>query len=180
MTANPIPDKVAILLLCCRPALAEMAENFIGRKARVTLRYSSGGLVTTPFIMPRMAGSVGSHGVKHDVAADFQKMTVFLNENSFESSLKEMTDPAMLLVIGLGVYPIELPHSFGQVSIRRFNDQMIVVIHQAISMADQMKSFVDLSKCVQEKFTITIVLEDRFALVSARRDMIKRTVVLNA
>ena len=47
-------------------------------------------------------------------------------------------------------------------------------------MADQMKSFVDLSKCVQEKFTITIVLEDRFALVSARRDMIKRTVVLNA
>jgi hypothetical protein len=69
-----------------------------------------------------MAASVGPHGIKHDVPADFQKMAVFLNENSFESSLKQMTDAAMALVIGLGVYPIELPHSFGQVSIRRFND----------------------------------------------------------
>lgn len=128
-----------------------MAENFIGRKTRVSLGSSSRGLVTTPFMMARMVGTFCSHRVKHDVPADLQKMAVFLNENSFESPLKQMTDPAMALVVGLGVYPIELPHSFGQVSIRRFNDQVVVIVHEAISMADPVKPFVDLSERVQEK-----------------------------
>jgi hypothetical protein len=127
-----------------------------------------------------MAGTLCSHRVKHDVAADLQKMAVLLNENSFESSLKQMTDPAMALVVGLGVYPIELPHSFGQVSIRRFNNQMIVIVHQAIGMADPVKPLVDLSERIQEKFTITVMLEDRLALVAARCDMIQDTVVLNS
>ncbi len=43
-----------------------------------------------------------------------------------------------------------------------------------------MKPFVDLSKCIQEKFTITVILEDRFVLVSAGGDMVKGTVVLDS
>jgi hypothetical protein len=38
-----------------RPALAEVAENFVGRKTGVPLDFPRGDLVTTPFIMPRMA-----------------------------------------------------------------------------------------------------------------------------
>jgi len=60
-----------------------------------------------------MVDTLCSHRVKHDVAADLQKMTIFLNENSFESLLRQMTDPAMTLIVRLGVYTIELPHSFG-------------------------------------------------------------------
>jgi hypothetical protein len=126
-----------------------------------------------------MAGTLCSHPVKHDVAADLQKMTLFLNENAFESSLKQMTDPAMALVVGLGVYPIELPHSFGQVSIPGFNEKAAGIVHQAISMADPVKPFVDLSERIEGKFTITVVLEDPFALVAAGCDMIKSTVVPN-
>jgi hypothetical protein len=42
------------------------------------------------------------------------------------------------------------------------------------------KPFVDLSERIQEKFTITVMLEDRLALVAARCDMIQDTVVLNS
>ena len=38
-------------------------------------------------------------------------MAILLNDNSFEPSpLEEMTYPAIVLVLGLGVYTIELPH----------------------------------------------------------------------
>jgi hypothetical protein len=107
-------------------------------------------------------------------------MAVFLNENPFESSLKQVTDPTLALVVRLRVYPIELPHSFGQVSIRRFNDEMIVIVHYAISMADPVNPFVDSSEHVQEKLTMAVILEDRFTLVPARGDMIESTVVLNS
>jgi hypothetical protein len=107
-------------------------------------------------------------------------VAILLNENRFESSLEEMAHLAMAFVVGLRVYPIELPHSFGQVSIRRFNDQMIAIVHQAVGMTDPVKALSDVSKRIQKKFAIAVILEDGFAIFSAGCDMIKRTVVFNS
>ena len=78
-------------------------------------------------------------------------MAILLNKNSFEPSLEEMTHPVMALVIGLGVYTIELSHSFGQVSIGSFNDQVIVIVHQAIGMTDPVKTLVDCARVSRNK-----------------------------
>ena len=96
-------------------------------------------------------------------------MAILLNEKSFEPSLEDMTHPPMTFVIGLGVYTIDLPHSYGQVSIRCFNDQRIVIVHQAVGMADPVKALDDLSKRIQKKFAIAVISE--IALPSFPRDV---------
>ena len=50
----------------------------------------------------------------------------------------------------------------------------------ALGMADPVTALYDLSKRIQEQFAIVVVFKDRFAIVSARRNMIKRTVVFDS
>jgi hypothetical protein len=65
--------------------------------------------------------------------------------------------------------------TLGQVSIRRFNDQVIVIVHQAIGMTDPVKTLADLRQRIEKQSPVAVVLKDRFAFVSAGCDMIKRT-----
>jgi hypothetical protein len=46
-----------------------------------------------------------------------------------------MSEPIMFSIEILGIYTIELVHPFGQVGVRRFNQQMILITHQAVGMA---------------------------------------------
>jgi hypothetical protein len=87
-----------------------------------------------------------SYRIEYYITADIEKVSVLLNENSFKPPLKEMTNPAVPLIKCLGIHAIEPPHSLRQVSIRCFNDQVIVVVHQAIGIANPMETLRDLSK----------------------------------
>jgi hypothetical protein len=91
-----------------------------------------------------------------------------------------MANPAMALVKGLGINTVKLPHSLRQVSIGCFNDQVIVIVHQAIGMAKPVKPLRDPRQSVQKQFSIAVVLEDRFPIVTAGSDVIKRAVVLDS
>src|SRR5688500_1273515 len=101
-----------------------------------------------------MAAGLCSYRVKYNVTTDLQKVAVLLNKNCFKAPLEEMANAAMSLVVGLGIYAIELPHSFRQISIGCFNHQVIVVVHQAIGMANPVKTLDHSCKRIQEKFSI--------------------------
>jgi hypothetical protein len=58
---------------------------------------------------------------------------VFLNQYGFESTLKYVADTLMLSIEILRVSAIEELHAFGQSWRIGFNQQMIVIVHQAIS-----------------------------------------------
>lgn len=48
--------------------------------------------------------------------------------------LKEMPHPFVSSVVNLSVAAIELPHAEREVQLRGFNQEMVVVVHQAMGM----------------------------------------------
>lgn len=89
-----------------------------------------------------------------------------MDKNSFIPALEQMTDPTMPFVEELCVNAVQLPHSDRQIAIRRFNEEMIVVSHETVAMANPMISPINVLKGVQEVFAVVVILEDRLLLVS--------------
>jgi hypothetical protein len=56
---------------------------------------------------------------------------------------------------------------------------MVVVIHQAVSMAKPVKSLGHLGKDSKKKLPITMIPKDRFLLVPPGGDVIERAVVFD-
>jgi len=57
---------------------------------------------------------------------------------------------------------------------------MIVVGHEAISVANPIVTLINVLKGVQKVFAVSVVLEDRLLFVSTRSDMINSTGVFYA
>ena len=78
----------------------------------------------------------------------------------------------MPFVKELRIDTVQLPHAEGKVSVRRFNQQMIVVVHETVGVADPIVAFIDVLKGVQEVNTILVVFEDGLFLIAAGGDVI--------
>lgn len=78
----------------------------------------------------------------------------------------------------MGIDAIELPHPVGEIGFRCFEDQVIVVVHQTIGMAEPVKTVSNLPQALQEGLTISIILEDIVPGIPPGRHMIDRSVKL--
>jgi hypothetical protein len=58
-----------------------------------------------------------------------------VHKDPFEPPLEHMTRSLVAPVKELRVHTVELPHPQGEVAIRRFNQEMIMVVHEAVGMA---------------------------------------------
>jgi hypothetical protein len=61
---------------------------------------------------------------------------LFFHQNGREPSLEEMSHSMMSPVVRLRIAAVELPHAKRQIRLWGFQEEMIVVIHQAIGMAE--------------------------------------------
>ena len=127
-----------------------------------------------------MADCFCSHRIEHHITADLQEVAVFLNEDGFKPSLKDVTNPPMSLVKFLGINAIKLSHSLRQVSIRGFDDQVIVIVHQAIGVANPVEALVNVSESAEKQFAVAIFLKNGFTIISSRCDVVKRSVILDS
>ena len=107
-------------------------------------------------------------------------MAVFLNKDRLVSPLEEMTDPSMQFIEELRIHAIQLPHAERQIAIRRFDQQMIMVVHQAVSVADPIVALVDMLESVEKVYAVLVGLEDRLFFISPGGDMVDSAGVLNA
>jgi len=62
-------------------------------------------------------------------------MRVFLDNDRLVSALEEVPGPVASVVEELSINAIRLAHAEGEVSVRGFDEEMIVVVHQAVGMA---------------------------------------------
>jgi hypothetical protein len=120
-----------------------------------------------------MVDRLSPHGIKHHIAAHFEKMALLLNQDPFKAPLKQMPDSVVPSIQCLRVNAIQLPHPLGQVPIWRLDYQMIVVIHQTVGMADPVKALGDLKKGSEKQFTVSVVPKNRLAFVAPRSDVVQ-------
>jgi hypothetical protein len=65
-----------------------------------------------------------------------------------------------------------LPHAEGEIAIRGFDEEVIVVVHEAESMAKPVVALIDVSENPKKGLSVLIVLKNGFLFVPARSDMI--------
>jgi hypothetical protein len=113
--------------------------------------------------------------IEYHISARLKKMAILLNQDCLKPSLKEMPYPAMSLIESLRIDTVQLPHAFRKISIGCINEQMVMIVHQAVSVAEPIVSKGNIRKGIQEKRSILIVSENCLSFVSSTRNVIDST-----
>jgi hypothetical protein len=107
-------------------------------------------------------------------------MAVFLNEDRFVSALEQMTCPLMTFIKQLCIDSVQLPHTKGEVTVRRLDEEVIVVVHHAVGVTEPIIAFIDMLERVQEVDAVMVVFENGFLFITARGDVVDGTGVFYA
>lgn len=125
--------------------------------------------VTAPGPVSRPARS---HRVQHHIARQFQQIGIFLNEDRFVAPLKDMTDPLVGPIEPLLVDAVELAHAFGQIGIRRLDEQVVMVRHEAVRMHRPIETLPHVAEDVEKQPPVDISAIDVLAPITARGDVV--------
>ena len=94
------------------------------------------GVVAAPRPVLGQVADACPHGVEHHVASQFQQVRLALHDDGLESALKNVTDPVVRAVVPLGIDAVELAHTGAQVAVDGLYNDMKVVVHQAVGVAE--------------------------------------------
>ncbi len=91
-----------------------------------------------------------------------------------------MARPAVPPIEGLGVDTVELAHPPRQVRLRGLNQQVVVVVHQAVGMAEPPIAGDDLAEGLEKDLATRVVPEDLLPGVPPGGEMIDRTRIFDS
>ena len=79
-------------------------------------------------------------------------------EHRFVPALEEVTCSPMPLIENLRIESIQLSHADGKIAIRGFNEDVVVIAHEAVRVTDPVVTFIAPTKSIKKVFSIVIVL----------------------
>ena len=86
----------------------------------------------------------------------------------------------MTFIEKLRIDAVQLPHTQGEIAVRRFDQEVIVVVHHAVGVANPIVSLINVLECVQEVDAVLVVFENGLLFIAARGDVIDSTGVFYA
>jgi len=86
-----------------------------------------------------------------------------------------MSYPTVALIESLGIDAVQLPHAYRQISVGCINKQMVMIVHQTVSMTEPVVSMSNIRKGIQEHLPVLIVSENCLSLIPSARDVIDST-----
>jgi len=92
---------------------------------------------------------------------------VVAEDAGVEAALEEMADAPVSLVELLGVQAVQALAAGGQALERRLDDRVVVVVHQAVGVADPVEPARDEEQVADEERAILVVANDRAAVDAA-------------
>jgi phosphopantetheine adenylyltransferase len=107
-------------------------------------------------------------------------MALLINKDRLESPLKNMSRTFMVSVKKLGIDTVDLSHAEGEIGIRCLDQQMVVVVHETVGMAEQVVLPDSRTKDGKELLPISIIHIDLSPRITAGGDMIDSTRVFNS
>lgn len=116
----------------------------------------------------------GPDRVQVNIAAEFQQIAVAIDNNRFVPPLKQM--PATLALgteVG-SVRAIQVMHHLGQIRFRRFQQEVIMIPHQHVSMQDTAETLPGNRKILLEPSVIPLRNKYLLAFIPSCRDVIKQ------
>ena len=112
-------------------------------------------------------------------AGELKKIAVAIDEDSFVSSLEQVTAPVSLRIEIGSVRAADEMHDGTEVCVGRLPQQMIVIPHEDIGMEDKAIPFPDLFQILLELSIVLVAEEDLLPFVSPAGNMIEGVFILN-
>lgn len=84
-----------------------------------------------------------------------------------------MADALVCAIEGLRIDAVEVAHTLGKIALDGFDDDMVVVVHQAPRMADPVESLAGLGKYFQPSLTVGVIKKYILTPVATRSYVIK-------
>ena len=139
-----------------------------------------GGSIAAPRPVRWCRDHASPNRIQDHIPTEFQKIGLPLHHQAFETALQEMPDALMTPIKALGIATIQAPHAATQVGFGRFDQQMVVISHQAIGITAPalLEDFV--TEQLQELLPVDIVMENGLLLVASSREVIERTGIFQA
>lgn len=122
----------------------------------------------------------GPNRVEHDVAGQLEQMRVALDQLVVKAALEEVSTVVVAPVESFRIHAVQPVHTTRDVCLRRLDQQVIVIRHQAIRMAHPSEEVDHLLNQLNEPEPVAGVDEDLLLAVSARCDVIRSAVSLKA
>ncbi len=154
------------------PIPFELLQGPVHGEPRLDRGLPRGGPITAPGISPRVRDQSGPDRFQDDVPAELQQMCLLLDHDGLKPPLEQVPHTPMAAIKGLRVDAIELPDGEGQIGRRRFEQQMIMVGHQDLGVADDTVLLDHLRERINKPGTIAGIADEGFALIAPRRDVI--------
>ena len=114
----------------------------------------------------------GADRIERDVADHLVQMTVVLDQLCAVPPLEEVAYPLMPLVRSVCVHAVEPLHSLGDVGLWRFDQQVIVIVHEAERVHSPAMEKTGASERVEEHVAVVFGEEDRPSVVASHRDVV--------
>ena len=173
-------DELPILLPGLAPFPAELSEHPVCGEACMGFCFPYRGQIAGPFSIFRSFGHLCAYRIQDHVPAYFEKMAVFLDQDSLVPALEQMTGPAVPFVEELGIHSVQLSHAEGKITVGGLDKEVIMVGHEAVGVADPVVAFIDVLEGVQELEPILVGLENGLPLIAPGGDMIDGTGVFDS
>ena len=135
--------------------------------------------VTAPFPFFRVPDQSGLPGIEYNIPTAVKQIAFLLHDVGFISVLKDVSDPVVFPVEELAVDLVEVFHSFGQVGVRRFDHEVVMVPHEAIDMAQPIEPFYGFVEDVEIFDPVSLVEEDHHPFIAPAYDMVKSALELD-
>jgi hypothetical protein len=107
-----------------------------------------------------------------DIASQFLPAGIVLDDDGFESALKQVACPVVPTVEPDTVTDAQPLHRAAQVGLGCFEHQMEMVVHENVSVDCGPEPFGLLGKQLQEMKPVGVLAEDMFAVIAAGGDVI--------
>lgn len=146
---------------------AELREESTRRQEAGRRLDAGGGAVAAPRPTRRADADAGSNRVQGHVPRKLEEMRVRLDKRAVEAVLEDVADEVVSSIEPLRVPEVEVVHPERDVRLRGLDDEVIVVVHQAVRVAVPPPSPDHPFEEQDEPRTIDVVPHDRRLAVPA-------------
>src|SRR5439155_8033327 len=126
-----------------------------------------GSGVAAPRPLGKVRADSCSHRVHDDVATEGEQVRFALDEDRAIARLEDVAAAVMPYVEPLCIAPVQLPHAARQVWQRCLDHEVVVVVHEAVRVAEPREALDDMSEEAEEVLPIDGVANNVAAGVPA-------------
>ena len=114
-----------------------------------------------------------------NIPAQLLAIAILVHKLRFVPPLKQGPCSFIPSIVILGIFPVDFLHDLRQICMGRFQIDMVMIGHQAVTMTDKGGRFLNSGKNTAENLKISLVAKDLAPFQAARIDVIESTRIFN-